>query len=748
MHAPPPTHVPPRTDRPPARRRLPVLLVALATALAATVIPASAVADDLPEFRYRTTLLDGASFSGGGLQQPTIIRASDHFDDPLGEYYLYFGTQNEGGIGLAYGDSLDGPFTEYAGNPVVRSVSGPHAVFDEDAGRLDLYLHGTRSVAVARSSDGLSFSSPTALFTGDAVEGVSRFQLPRVFEHTVPSIGDRWTMLVMGIDAGTRKIFRATSDDGNAWDVHPEPVVSPGPEEGGQIASPHLLEIDGETHVAYHAASGAIHLTRVGADFDVEEHLGVLHAPMDRGPDDGRVAAPAFFEQDGTLQMAYEAGPAGSSAIALAAADGLPDAEEPDGPPVPDRPALPEFHHRGVAIDPDDLTHFEPTGEVIFPSIVRAADHVDEPLATYYLYYAPHENPGGISVAYSDSLDGPWEEYAGNPLVPARWEPHHDVSHVSSPHVLWNEAEERFFLYYHGENDTTRLATSPDGLDFTYDSVVLTTADIPGNSEASYARVFEHTLPSVGNTYTMLLMGNERGTRKIWFATSDDGRNWEARTSPLISPSTGQGGQLSGPWLFPWDDRVFVVHHSGAGTMHLTEVGEDLDLEHHLGVFYESSTGLRSAAPSFITEGDTMYLFYELGHRLNAKIAWATADISAWIDEPGDDVPPEVTCVADPAVLWPPNGALHDVTVDVTVADEGSGPAGFTLEHVEVDEIAGGGDVVGFEPGTDAVTGQLRATRDGGGSGRTYALTYVGADQAGDSTSCTATVTVPHDRRG
>jgi hypothetical protein len=38
------------------------------------------------------------------------------------------------------------------------------------------------------------------------------------------------------------------------------------------------------------------------------------------------------------------------------------------------------------------------------------------------------------------------------------------------------------------------------------------------------------------------------------------------------------------------------------------------------------------------------------------------------------------------------------------------------------------------------------AARAGSGDGRTYRLTWIGADQAGNTAACTATVRVPHAR--
>lgn len=292
---------------------------------------------------------------------------------------------------------------------------------------------------------------------------------------------------------------------------------------------------------------------------------------------------------------------------------------------------FPSFTHQGTVVNPPDL-NYNPTGEYIFPTIVKASDHVANPLGTYYLYAAPHDDPGGIALFYSDSLYGPWTEYSGNPIVANEWEPHYgDVGHVSSPHVMWNATAGKYYMYFHGDNKTTRVASSTDGVQWTYEGIAVTTADFSGISEASYARVFEYTIPSKNNNYIMLLMGNNGGTRKIYLAWSNDGLNWTTQTTPLISPGSGEAGNLSGAHYFPWDGGHYVVYHSSSGNIHITEVGAGFDQENHLGVFYNSTSGApddgRSAAPAFITEGSTMYMFYEQGGRLSAKIAYATADL-------------------------------------------------------------------------------------------------------------------------
>lgn len=55
-------------------------------------------------------------------------------------------------------------------------------------------------------------------------------------------------------------------------------------------------------------------------------------------------------------------------------------------------------------------------------------------------------------------------------------------------------------------------------------------------------------------------------------------------------------------------------------------------------------------------------------------------------------------------------------------------------------------DIAGFTVGGQAVRGQVRAERNGRGTGRVYTFGYQGTDLAGNAASCSTVVTVPHDR--
>ncbi|MCX4472004.1 hypothetical protein OOK41_17100 [Micromonospora sp. NBC_01655] len=411
---------------------------------------------------------------------------------------------------------------------------------------------------------------------------------------------------------------------------------------------------------------------------------------------------------------------------------------------------FPRFSYAGTAFDKSQLS-YNPTNEFIFPSVIRAADYFADPLGEYYLYYAPHERPGGISLAYSDSIDGPWTEYAANPLVGNTWLPHYPtVSHVSSPHAVWVEGEGKLFLYFHGENSITRYATSTDGVHFDYGGTAISRNSTTGG-ETSYARVFEQSVPRLGTRYLMLFMDNPTAalpgptgpvSRRIRWAVSNDARNWAIQPEPMVTPQGDEGPNASGPFFLRWQGRNLVVFHAADGNMHAVDVGENFDREVHLGVVHDSLAGApdlgRSAAPTFYFDGSTAHMYYEAGGRLTATIGHAVAALPAPVPTR------ELDCAVDRPVLWPPNHQLVDVAVTVDLPDGVLGPRAFTLAEVTGGDAA---DVAGFVTGTPDTAGRLRAERAGNGGDRVYTLRYAGHDEIGRPVGCSVTVTVPHDKR-
>jgi hypothetical protein len=293
-------------------------------------------------------------------------------------------------------------------------------------------------------------------------------------------------------------------------------------------------------------------------------------------------------------------------------------------------PHLPVFHHQGVVLDYQNLK-YNPCGDIIIPSVVRT-DHFQKALGKYYMYYAPHNAPGGICMAYADTLQGPWKEYDANPLIGRDWAPHYKVSHVSGPHAIWNEEEHKLFLYYHGENPITRFASSTDGIHFKFEGVALTPNDFENVSEVSYARIFRQAIPGKDNRYIMLLMGNNAGTRKIYLAWSKDGRAWATQRPPFMSPEK-KTGQLAQAWLLPWQGKFYLVYHDydPKGTdLHISEVDPEFTKTRYLGIFYDhtsaSPDNTAQMSPCIMEEDNKLYLFTNIGPRLHQKIALAIAE--------------------------------------------------------------------------------------------------------------------------
>lgn len=215
-----------------------------------------------------------------------------------------------------------------------------------------------------------------------------------------------------------------------------------------------------------------------------------------------------------------------------------------------------------------------------------------------------------------------------------RWSPHYSVSHVTSPHVMGNAEARETWRYFHGEDTTTRLARSKDGIHFTYDRTVLTTSMLPaGTTGTSYAR----GLFAPPGRPRQPVPDGVHGQRHQRPALHRLGlvrrrRNRTYSQEPLARPQQVGAVDLSGPHLPHRDDSTYVVYHTdkgSGGNILITEVGNGFDRRNHLGVFHRPMAGGsddgRSAAPSFGTDRGVEYMVYEAGERLTGSIAVARA---------------------------------------------------------------------------------------------------------------------------
>jgi predicted extracellular nuclease len=118
-----------------------------------------------------------------------------------------------------------------------------------------------------------------------------------------------------------------------------------------------------------------------------------------------------------------------------------------------------------------------------------------------------------------------------------------------------------------------------------------------------------------------------------------------------------------------------------------------------------------------------------------------------------DATPPTLSATASPSRLWPPNHKYVTVQATVAVSDDRDPTPSVTLLSVtsnEPDNAPGGDDgntrndiVI-----VDDDTFRLRAERSDSGSGRVYTITYLATDACGNTTTASATVRVPLNKRG
>lgn len=301
---------------------------------------------------------------------------------------------------------------------------------------------------------------------------------------------------------------------------------------------------------------------------------------------------------------------------------------------------LPEFTFQGVALHPDDLA-YAPTEQLIHPTIISTQGRIENPLGKYYLYYAPHKHIA-ISMAYSDSLEGPWTEYPGNPVIDG----------PSAPDIRWIEDAGRFYMWGHRKNSQTELWTSQDGISFEHQGVSVRASNI-GTRNATYTRAYEYPLARYGSRYIMLYSGfiEERGIRCVWLAHSEDAENWTQLTTPLVEPVEGENNDCYGPSLLQWHDRNFVVYQDHTtwrgGNVKYVEVDRDLNPVEDRGERFvlldppaDPPLNDRYRGAEFYREDGTIYM-YSSASSDPRIIVFATADSEPEALAIGGDAPRE-----------------------------------------------------------------------------------------------------------
>ncbi|MDH4242034.1 MAG: LamG domain-containing protein, partial [Phycisphaerae bacterium] len=113
-----------------------------------------------------------------------------------------------------------------------------------------------------------------------------------------------------------------------------------------------------------------------------------------------------------------------------------------------------------------------------------------------------------------------------------------------------------------------------------------------------------------------------------------------------------------------------------------------------------------------------------------------------------DTTPPEFSLSVSPTMLWPPDHKMYEITPSWTVSDDCDSTPDVMLVSIamsETDEIPGGGNTSDdIQIGEDGSI-YLRSERSGTSGDRIYTITYQAVDDYGNTTVCSATVSIPHD---
>jgi hypothetical protein len=151
--------------------------------------------------------------------------------------------------------------------------------------------------------------------------------------------------------------------------------------------------------------------------------------------------------------------------------------------------------------------------------------------------------------------------------------------------------------------------------------------------------------------------------------------------------------------------------------------------------------------PYFISN----FLMFGAGQSLIATTAFTTPAFTASQFEGfvEDNTPPVLTVTATPDVLWPPQHQLVEITVNVSVSDDKDPNPEVTRVSITSSESQNDRGDGNTENDIVEENGKLylRAERSGLGNDRVYTITYRAEDAAGNTSTATCTVTVPHDQK-
>lgn len=300
---------------------------------------------------FHSTLID----DGNDLIFPSPIKAADHFEEPLGNWYLYTSPHRGAHIRLYTSDELTGPWKlhgEVVGKEIGRAdhVSSPHAIWNDNENCLFLYVHAPNDTTIyCRSKDGVKFDYGGVCVTSKMLSDVVGFQsrsasYARVYRHRIPEYDNRYTMTVTAsASAGTdglskNAIALCTSNDGINWTARRKLIDDGNEGRTYKCLDGAMWTIGNRNFLIFAKRSRAdegkkidydpvkLHLVEADENWRKWTNHGPLYDPA-IAPPDRLCARGAFFVEDGGQHwLFYEAGPKQNGRIALLKIGNVPSA--------------------------------------------------------------------------------------------------------------------------------------------------------------------------------------------------------------------------------------------------------------------------------------------------------------------------------------------------------------------------------------------------------------------------------------
>lgn len=155
----------------------------------------------------------------------------------------------------------------------------------------------------------------------------------------------------------------------------------------------------------------------------------------------------------------------------------------------------------------------------------------DAAIDKFYLYYSSDHGgaAGGIGLATSPTPTGPFTD-KGRIYVDSV-----EGNSTETPSVIWNESTNKFHMYYHnygaGREQSSLLATSDDGVNWTRYGIVIDVPDIefPGDGHTGYMHVYKF-----GKTWVAHHLMGGGGTYHFGISYSKDGFKWQTDPRPVL----------------------------------------------------------------------------------------------------------------------------------------------------------------------------------------------------------------------